>query len=699
MILVPIFMNKNLFLCTLFCVFSISIFAEIPAGFYNTTEGKKAAKLKTELHNIICQDTSQYLGYGSGKGKTWEGFYYLDRNLTTNAVIDMYSDIVRYFPNPNPDFVSFGQTIHIEHSLPKSWWKCDIDHPDCPAKDLHHLYPADGPTNSSKNDNPLGVVSGTPTYNNGVSKIGQAVYNGYSGAVFEPADQYKGDFARSYFYMATAYEHYANKWDATKPENMMENNTYPVLKPWAIELLLQWHRQDPVSQKEVTRTEIIYGIQKNRNPFIDNPKLVEYIWGNRTTIPFRFDNFTNFPYLNWPNNNDTINLGNVNFYQSKDTSINLQAMNLTGDLTLSLGGANAGSFSVDKLMITKIEAETGCIIHLDYQALTLGNQSAILTISGAGITPVSIKLNATSTDEFAALPPSSTTTSGFVADWTVSSGATDYKLDVYTIENIGTTANILLEENFTLTLPNLWLKEGYTDNSLAGNIKMGTATTYGKITTPALDLSKSTSTLTVRAKQFSNDAGAKLTATLDNQPLVVWTTAIANQDFSIELPVSTEISKIALSVIAGKRAYVDYMSVVAQVPVFGPVSISGYPKSVGNLLNYPVVGLKSSTKYYYTVTPIGNGATVSNQVAVQTTVNTAIEQLQTNKITWYTISDGVCISNLSTDSKLILLDMMGRKIISLEPNSSEIRLTLPQKGLYLLKIQEKEGTNSYKIIY
>lgn len=126
----------------------------------------------------------------------------------------------------------------------------------------------------------MGVVSGIPTKDNGVSKIGPANYPDYSGNVFEPADQYKGDFARTYFYMATAYEHYKNLWDITKPENMMENNTYPVFKTWAISLLLQWSRQDPVSQKERIRNEKVYSIQRNRNPFIDYPELAEYIWGN-----------------------------------------------------------------------------------------------------------------------------------------------------------------------------------------------------------------------------------------------------------------------------------------------------------------------------------------------------------------------------------------------------------------------------------
>jgi len=259
---------------------SFSLIGQIPSGYYNSLNRKQTSSLKTELHNIICQDTTHYLSYGSGANHTWQGFYSTDRNTTNNLVIDMYSDSLRYFQTNyvSLDYPAFGQKIHIEHSVPKSWWG---SHEWSAYKDLNHLYPADGSTNLSKNDYPLGVVSGTPTKNNGVSKIGPAVYNGYVGNVFEPADQYKGDFARTYFYMATAYEHYENIWENTKPENMMERNTYPTLKTWAIQLLLQWHRQDPVSQKELTRVENVYTIQHNRNPFIDHPELIEYIWGNK----------------------------------------------------------------------------------------------------------------------------------------------------------------------------------------------------------------------------------------------------------------------------------------------------------------------------------------------------------------------------------------------------------------------------------
>ena len=699
-------MKIKIFLSTILCILTFSVFGAIPSGYYNSTEGKKAAILKTELHKIICQDTTHYLGYGSGKGNTWEGFYYTDRNLITNAVIDMYSDSVRYFPNPNPSFTAFGSAIEIEHSLPKSWWGCDITHPDCPAKDLHQLYPADGTANMSKNDNPLGIVTGTPTTNNGVSKVGPGNVDGSIGTVFEPADQYKGDFARSYFYMATAYEHYAAKWDISKPENMMQNSTYPVFKTWALDLLLQWHRQDPVSEKELTRTEVVYGIQKNRNPFIDYPDLVEYVWGNKKTIPFLLSGNVNFPYLSYPSNEDIVDFGKVFYLQTADYTINLKGMNLTGDLSVALSGTNAVNFSVDKTSITKAIAEAGMNLVVTFSAQINGSKSAQLTISGGGIAPVIIQLNAIYSDEFVALPASNILNNSFTANWSVSPNATGYNLNVFKLRANGLINPVtILEESFGLFFPNNWIKEGSitwtapSGSGTYGTVKFSSGTSYGKITLPALDFSAAPSILTVRARQFSNDTGAKLTATLDGLTLTVWTTAVANQDFTVTIPKGSNAGKIALSTVTGKRVYMEYVKVVAQVPALVPVSITDYPKSVGNVLTYTIEGLQSDSTYYYSVLPVGNSSLESNKIKVRTGISTGVVSDQISTPSWSVSSEGILVRNIPKICKLSLLDMMGRKIKSFEPYSSEMMLTLPQKGLYLLQIQSNNTLKTVKLLY
>jgi len=68
---------------------------------------------------------------------------------------------------------------------------------------------------------------------------------------------------------------------------MLQNNTYPTLKPYAVDLLIKWHRDDPVSEKEINRNNEVYRVQGNRNPFVDFPELAEHIWGNLKNTVWR----------------------------------------------------------------------------------------------------------------------------------------------------------------------------------------------------------------------------------------------------------------------------------------------------------------------------------------------------------------------------------------------------------------------------
>jgi hypothetical protein len=81
--------------------------------------------------------------------------------------------------------------------------------------------------------------------------------------------------------MVTCYEDFSYRWTSTGTTSMLQNNTYPTLNPYAISLLLEWHRNDPVSEKEIDRNNAVHDIQNNRNPFIDFPQLAEYIWGDK----------------------------------------------------------------------------------------------------------------------------------------------------------------------------------------------------------------------------------------------------------------------------------------------------------------------------------------------------------------------------------------------------------------------------------
>ncbi len=153
------------------------------------------------------------------------------------------------------------------------------------VSDAFHIYPTDGKVNGIRSNYPFGTVKSPTTTTGNGSKLGPCSFPGYTGTVFEPIDEYKGDFARSYFYMATCYEDKIASWQGNGNANEVLNGTsYPCFDPWFINLLLTWNITDPVSQKEIDRNNVVYTYQKNRNPYIDHPEYVNNVWGTNVGI-------------------------------------------------------------------------------------------------------------------------------------------------------------------------------------------------------------------------------------------------------------------------------------------------------------------------------------------------------------------------------------------------------------------------------
>ena len=263
---------------------------EMPVGYYNAIDGKQDSVLKSTLGQIIRPHTA--IPYGSGAESTWGVFYYSDQD-EEGYCMDMYCDSWK-------KFTSVGAVVsgcNIEHSFAKSWWggsKNDA------YKDCYHLNPSNSTANSARSNYPLGV----PTKDlkdqsvTGSLKVGKATYEGETFWVFEPKDEYKGDFARAYFYMATCYGdeltwRLDNKDVGSK--YAMRNDSYLEFRDWEIEVLLTWHRQDPVSEKETKRMDAVSDFQHNRNPYIDYPELAEYIWGNKKGTAVNLSELTDTP--------------------------------------------------------------------------------------------------------------------------------------------------------------------------------------------------------------------------------------------------------------------------------------------------------------------------------------------------------------------------------------------------------------------
>ena len=285
-------MNKHLTLL-LGLMFALGISAEqMPEGYYDALNGKKDSVLKSTISQIILG--GQRYQYGSQsdgnhtadkvdpftnqtlwkKGDprygTWNAYQLTDIE-SDGTIWDMYSNIKRYLPINGGSAAS----TDIEHSFPKSWWGGEKG---CLSAytDLYILNPADHMTNANKSNYPPGFLADSAKVNNGVFFMGQD--KTWGGLAFDVIDEYKGDFARAYFYTATAYEKISWVADYKKYIN---NTSYLGFTPHLVEVLLAWHRADPVSEKEVNRLDAVSSIQHNRNAFIEYPDLVEYIWGNK----------------------------------------------------------------------------------------------------------------------------------------------------------------------------------------------------------------------------------------------------------------------------------------------------------------------------------------------------------------------------------------------------------------------------------
>ena len=383
---------------TAICGSIFSLLADMPRDYYpNSLEGKNGAELKTELHNLLKNHTR--LPYGSRDYNqiacTWTVFKKSDVR-PNGKVWDMYSNNSYNFSN------GAGATkgMNIEHSVPKSWWGDAYDETATPltrfkydgSYDLHHLTPSDDAANTAKSNYPLGEVD-SPKFDNDVTKVGTGQANGRATNLFEPADEYKGDFARMYLYFVTCYQDYSWKSSAL---SMFAQNSYPTLNAYGQSLLLKWHRQDPVSQKEIDRNNAVYSFQGNRNPFIDYPNMVEYIWGDSTNYEFSFSGqSTSAPSISI--SNDKIEFGYIGTETSKDKEIYIKGKNLTTDITAKLLNNDSGDFSLGMSNLPAHELNTtGINLAITFSPRSIGTRNVTLRLSSDELSaPVDITISGT----------------------------------------------------------------------------------------------------------------------------------------------------------------------------------------------------------------------------------------------------------------------------------------------------------------
>jgi len=267
--------------------------AQVPAGYYDGTTGLSGYALKSKLHDIISAKNINwhYSDLTNYYNQTDLDKYYDYGPSNTTILLDIYSEIPT-----GPDAYEYttaniigsasaeGQGWNREHMMPQSTFYSNYPM----YSDLFYVVPTDARINQLRSNYPYGIAGSTTYYTfTNTSRIGNCAIPAmtYTGRVYEPINEFKGDVARSLLYFAVRYEgklgtfNFNNNTNPASDTNPLDGTEERAFDPAYIAMLLQWHQQDPVSQKEIDRNNAVYAIQKNRNPFIDNPAWINTIWG------------------------------------------------------------------------------------------------------------------------------------------------------------------------------------------------------------------------------------------------------------------------------------------------------------------------------------------------------------------------------------------------------------------------------------
>ena len=412
---------------------SIQIFAQIPTGYYDGTDGLQGDALRNKLKQIISS------GHTSNDYGDLYGYYQTTDNYTElgdNRVWDMYSmhndgTANYWYPHKDKNLenkekkcdgkCTEGGGFNREHSVPQSWFE---SHSPMVA-DLFIVYPTDVCVNGMRGHHPFGETDSPNWTSTNGSKRGPCSFPEYiadtnignidneDNIIFEPIDRFKGDFARTYFYTVTRYKDQINTWTDNVAPDVFEGDN---LEPWAIALFLKWHREDPVSQKEIDRNNAAYLIQHNRNPYIDHPEWAECIWaGNCAPLYFSSSPITSVMIPETYTYNITYNV---------DTD------------TETLTGTTIPSW----LTFTKDEATNTALLEGTPTSANIGTHNVVLTLTEGSETVTQnftievVPFNTTQDiidEDFTSCPPENWTTFSVASNQNWACDAQTYSINAY----------------------------------------------------------------------------------------------------------------------------------------------------------------------------------------------------------------------------------------------------------------------------
>ncbi|WP_296385797.1 endonuclease [Winogradskyella sp.] len=332
---------KNLYFLILAFITTSIGFAQIPSNYYDSANGLTGYTLKTQLKNIISNGHSDQ-GYGS----LYSGYVTTHSdNIAETGYENDNTVLLFYTENPNGtdpyvfnhgsnqcgNYNAEGVCHNREHLIPQSSFNSQSPM----QSDIHHVIPSDGFANGQRGSLPFGTVGSTNWTSQNGSKRGNSNVAGYSGTVFEPIDEFKGDIARAILYFVTRYENTVDGYTSFVMFNGTENQA---LESWAIDMLLDWHYNvDPVDQREIDRNDAAYNYQGNANPYVDHPEYANLIWNPTpdTEAPSNPTNLVasnptdNSIDLTWTASTDNIGVASYDIYVDGDNDFSTSNTSFT----------------------------------------------------------------------------------------------------------------------------------------------------------------------------------------------------------------------------------------------------------------------------------------------------------------------------------------------------------------------------------
>ena len=450
-------------------LFSVSVLAVDPSvtltTYYAKIDGKATDSndnLRKELCTIISNGYTT-IGYSSLPNSVYAAssnpsdFY----NGSSKTMEDIYSSYPYNSSQDGSSATTCGTGWNKEHTVPQSWF----GKASPMVSDAHHVFPTDIRMNSCRSNYPYGENNASKYCSSyGYGHLGTSTFSGYTGQVFDPGSKedcggncYRGDLARVYFYMATRYRT-TNFTNGTGGTSFTYTNGVADLTDYMKNLMLKWHREDPVSEKELIRNNAIYAHQKNRNPFVDYPCLAEYIWGDKKGeavslsslisgyVGVGTDCCSSEPTLTV--SSSSITIGPIATSSSATQTFTVTGANLTGSISITKNSGSSSYITVSPTSITSGYNGTNPITITYNAPASAGTHTATLTISSTGATPVTVNITAscaasctatwmadgstfgTSTAASGASPelpapnPSNCTSSRVFVGWTATSGYT-----------------------------------------------------------------------------------------------------------------------------------------------------------------------------------------------------------------------------------------------------------------------------------